>query len=140
MGKLEDWQPIFRFLEKLDNSDFVGLAFSTVCLIGVLAGWYWVCFKNGAEVWKAGIVSWNKRFGINLEWIPPFALKIFVSVFLFGSILGLSLALLSKINRQSWSGRVGDCSNSWTYFTALSDWRRTSGRLRSRQESQGPPS
>ena len=100
MSKLEDWQPLFRFLEKVDNSELVGLAFSTVCLIAVLAGWYWVCFKDGADVWKAGIVSWNKRFGINLKWIPPVALKVFATVFLFGSILGLSLALIAKINRR----------------------------------------
>ena len=100
MGKLEDWQPLFQFLDKVNKSEFVGLAFSIAYLIGVVMGWYWVCFKDGADVWKTGIVRWNKRFGINLEWIPPFALKIFASVFLFGSVLGLSLALLSKINRQ----------------------------------------
>jgi hypothetical protein len=100
MNKLEDWQPIFRFLERLDNSDFVGLVFSIVYLMGVFAGWYWVCFKDGAGIWKAGIVSWNKRFGINLEWIPPFLLKLFASLFLMGSLIGLFLALLAKINRQ----------------------------------------
>jgi hypothetical protein len=100
MNKLEGWQPIFRFLEKVNKSEFVGLAFSIAYLIGVVVGWYWVCFKDGADVWKAGIVSWNKRFGINLEWIPPFVLKVFATVFLFGSILGLSLALIAKINRR----------------------------------------
>src|SRR4030042_430933 len=100
MKKLEDWQPIFRFLEKLDNSDIVGLAFSTVCLVGVLAGWYWVCFRNGAEVWKAGIVSWNKRFGINLGWIPLVLLKVSASILLLGFVVGLFFALLATINRQ----------------------------------------
>ena len=100
MGKLEDWQPLFRFLEKVDNSELVGLAFSTVCLIAVLAGWYWVCFKNGAEVWKAGIVSWNKRFGINIEWIPPFLLKVSASILLVGFVIGLFFALLATINRR----------------------------------------
>jgi hypothetical protein len=100
MSKLEHWQQIFRFLEKLNKSEFVGLTFALAYLIGVVVGWYWVCFKDGADVWKAGIVSWNKRFGINLEWIPLFALKAFASVFLFGSIFGLSLVLIAKINKR----------------------------------------
>lgn len=99
MKKLEDWQPLFRFLERLDNSEFVGLVFSIICLIAVFAGWYWVCFKNGADVWKTGIVSWNKRFGINLEWIPPFLLKASATILLLGAIFGLFVALLSNINR-----------------------------------------
>jgi len=100
MNKLEDWQPLFRFLERVNKSEFVGLAFSIAYLIGVVAGWYWVCFKDGAEVWRTGIVSWNKRFGINIEWITPFLLKVVATILLLGSILGLSLALLAKINRR----------------------------------------
>jgi len=100
MNKLEDWQPLFRFLEKLDESDFVGLFFSIVCLVGVFAGWYWVCFKKGAEVWKAGIVSWNKRFGINLEWISPFFLKVSASILLSGALLGLFVAFLATIKKR----------------------------------------
>lgn len=100
MSKLENWQSLLRFLEKVDKCEFVGLAFSLAYIIGVVVGWYWVCFKDGAEAWKAGIVSWHKRFGINLEWIPPFALKVFATVFLVGSILGLSLLLIAKITKH----------------------------------------
>jgi len=99
MSKLENLQPLFRFLEKVNKSELVGLAFSLAYIICVVVGWYWVCFKDGADLWKAGIVSWNKRFGINLDWIPPFALKIFATVFLVGSILGLSLVLIAKITK-----------------------------------------
>lgn len=69
---LEDWQPLFRFLERLDNSDLAGLVFAVFALICTCAGWYWVCFRNGADLWKAGIVSWNKQLGMNLEWVPLF--------------------------------------------------------------------
>jgi hypothetical protein len=100
MNKLEDLQPLFRFLEKLDNSEIVGLIFTIVCLVGVFVGWYWVCFKDGAEAWKAGIVSWNRRFGINLDWIPPFLLKVSASILLLGAIFGVFAALLATINRR----------------------------------------
>ena len=100
MNKLEDWQPIFRFLKRLDESDFVGLVFSIVYLAGVVAVWYWVCFKNGAEVWRNEVVAWNKRFGINVQWLTPFLAKVGANILLWGSIIGLFLALLSYINRQ----------------------------------------
>jgi hypothetical protein len=98
--KYRKLQPLFRILEKVDKSEFVGLCFSLAYLIGVVVGWYWVCFKDGADLWKAGIVSWNKQFGINLEWIPPFAFKVFATVFLVGSILGLYLVLIAKIAKH----------------------------------------
>jgi hypothetical protein len=100
MNKLEDWQPIFRFLKRLDESDFVGLVFSIVYLAGVVATWYWVCFKNGAEVWRNGTVGWNKQFGINIEWLTPFLVKVGANILLFGSLIGLFLAFLAKINEQ----------------------------------------
>jgi len=56
MSNLENWQPIFRFLEKMDENKFVGMVFSLVCLIGVFAGWYWVVLKDGANIWRAGII------------------------------------------------------------------------------------
>jgi len=100
MGKLEDWQPLFRFLEKVNKSEFVGLAFAIAYLAGVVATWYWLCFKNGAEVWRNRIVTRDKRFGINSEWLTPFLVKVGANILLVGSIIGLFLALLSKINRQ----------------------------------------
>jgi hypothetical protein len=75
MNKLEDWQPIFRFLKQFHESDFVGLVFSIIYLIGVIATWYWVCFKNGAKVWTNGVVAWHKRFGMNVRWLTPFIVK-----------------------------------------------------------------
>ncbi len=101
MDKLEDWQPIFRFFKGLNESDLVGLVFSIVYLTAVVATWYWVCFKNGAEIWRNGIVSRNKRFGISVEWLTPFLVKMGANVLLLGSLIGLFLALLAKINRQS---------------------------------------
>jgi hypothetical protein len=98
MNKLENWQPLFRFLERIDNSDLAGLVFSIVYLICAFAGWYWVCYKKGAELWKARIVSWNKRFGIDFNWIPPFILKVFASILLLSGIFGVFVALLA-INR-----------------------------------------
>ena len=84
----------------MDNSDFVGLVFSIVYLTAVVGTWYWVCFKNGAEVWRNGIVSWNKRFGINVEWLTPFLVKVSASVLLLGGIFGFFVALLATINRR----------------------------------------
>ena len=100
MNEWEKWQSLFRFLERLDESDFVGLVFSIVYLTGVVATWYWICFKNGAEVWSNRIVSWNKRFGTNAEWFTPFMAKVSANILLLGSVIGLFLALLSYINRQ----------------------------------------
>ncbi len=100
MNKLEDWQPTFRFFKRLNESDFVGLVFSIVYLTAVVATWYWVCFKNGAEVWRNEIVSRNRRFGFNVEWLTPFLLKVGANILLWGSLIGLFLGLLAKINRQ----------------------------------------
>ena len=100
MGKLEDWQPLFRFLDKVNKSEFVGLAFALAYLIGVVVGWYWICFKGGAGMWGDKLISLNKRFGISTWYIRPLILKVFATVFLFGSIFMLFLALLSYINRQ----------------------------------------
>jgi hypothetical protein len=100
MSKLEGWQPIFQFLKRFNESDFVGLVFSIVYLTAVVATWYWVCFKNGAEVWRSQIVSRNKRFGINVEWLTPFLLKVGANILLLGSVIGLFLAFLATINRR----------------------------------------
>ncbi len=100
MNKLEDWQPIFRLIERFSKSDFVGLVFSIAYLTGVVAMWYWVCFKNGAEVWRNEMVAWHKRFGMNVNWLTPFLVKVGVNILLFGSIIGLFLALLSNINKR----------------------------------------
>ena len=100
LNKLEDWQPIFRFLKRFNQSDVVGLVFSIVYLTAVVAIWYWVCFKNGAEVWRNEIVSRNKRFAFNVEWLTPFLVKVGANILLWGSIIGLFLALLSNINRR----------------------------------------
>jgi hypothetical protein len=97
MSNLENWQPIFRFLERIDENDLVGIFFSLVCLIGVFAVWYWVVLKGGANVWEAGIISWNRRLGVNVKWVTPFLLKVAATILLIGSVLGLSLALLAKI-------------------------------------------
>jgi hypothetical protein len=98
MNEWEKWQPLFRFLGKLDNSAFVGLIFAIICFAGAFAGWYWVLFKKGAEIWKAGIVSWNKRFGINVEWIPPLLLKIAASIILLGMLCGVFAALFAMVS------------------------------------------
>jgi hypothetical protein len=100
MDKLERWQPLFRFLKRFNQSDLVGLVFSIVYLTAVVAIWYWVCFKNGAEVWRNEIVLRNKRFGFNVEWLTPFLVKVGANILLWGSIIGLFLGLLSYINKR----------------------------------------
>jgi len=100
MIKLEDWTAIFRFIQRFGESHLVGLVFSIVYLAGVVATWYWLCFKNGAEVWRNRILARDKRFGINSEWLTPFLVKVGANILLLGSIIGLSLVLISKINRQ----------------------------------------
>lgn len=100
MNKLEDWQPLFRFLKRLDESYLVGIAFSAVYLIGVIAAWYWVLFKDGAETWRTTIILWNRRFGVNTEWVTPFILKVSISILLIGSVVGLSMVLFTKITKQ----------------------------------------
>ena len=100
MNEWEKWQPLFRFLDRLNKSDFVGLVFSIVYLTGVVAMWYWVCFKDGAEIMSNRTVAWNKRLGISNEWYTPFLAKVGANILLLGSVIGLFLALLSYINRQ----------------------------------------
>jgi len=100
MNKLDDWQPLFRFLRRVDDSQLVGVVFSAIYLIGVTVAWYYVCFKKGSESWRSAIVAWNKKFGVNVEWVTPFILKIGISLLFFGSILGLSLVLMTKIVQQ----------------------------------------
>jgi hypothetical protein len=100
MDKFESWQPLFRFLKRFNQSEFVGLVFSIAYLTAVVAIWYWVCFKNSAEVWRNEIVSRNKRFGFNVEWLTPFLVKVGANILLWGSIIGLFLGLLSYINKR----------------------------------------
>lgn len=95
---LEEWQPAFRFLEKWGDSEFIGLAFAIVFLIVLVAGWYWICFKNGAEKWRARIILPNRRLlGVNSEWITPFILKCFATLMLLGSLFGFVLVVLTKL-------------------------------------------
>lgn len=97
MGNLGYWQPIFRLLERVDNTNIAGFVFAVFALVCTCAGWYWVCFRNGAASWKANIVSFNKRLGINFEWIPLLLLKVVASIILAGAVFALSLALCSTI-------------------------------------------
>ncbi len=71
--------------------------------IYLLAGlwWYYVCFKNGAIFWSAGIKSWNEtwpRFLRAPTWVySPTALRVFMCIFMVFLTFGLILALISNV-------------------------------------------
>jgi hypothetical protein len=104
MSNPEDWQPVFRFLEKFDESDAVGAAFAVVYLVGVTIAWYWICFRDGAESWREAIILWNERHGLKPEWImpwvTPFLLKLGISLCLIASVIGLYMALIAKLSTR----------------------------------------
>ena len=97
VDELERLQPLFRFLDRINSSKLVGLFFSIIFLTAVIISWYRVCFSGGDVLWKNHIISWNKRIGINAEWVTPRFLKFFMHIFLLWSIIGLSLALIANI-------------------------------------------
>jgi len=100
MGKLEDWAPVFRFVEKFNKSEIVGLVYLIVFVMSVIVAWYWICFKGGAGIWGDKLISLNKRFGRSTWYITPFILKVFASVFLLASLISLFIILLTKGYRR----------------------------------------
>jgi hypothetical protein len=99
---IKEMMPLTRFFTNVDNSPISGLIFAFLFLTFVFFWWYWVLFKNGANIWSRGIFrSTNKlRFSTNNFMAHPLAVKIAASIMLMASFFGVYAALMSLIKKM----------------------------------------
>jgi uncharacterized membrane protein len=92
--------PVFETFTKLDNSEWIGLIFSIILSFIIICVWYWICFKDGAQRMREGIINYNRKFGIKTEnslMVSYIFLKSIVTIVLLFSIVFLYFAIASVI-------------------------------------------
>ena len=99
---IKEMMPLTRFFTNVDNSPISGLIFAFLFLTFVFFWWYWVLFKNGANIWRRDIFrSTNKlRFSTNNFMAHPLAVKIAASIMLMAGVFGVYAALMSLIKKM----------------------------------------
>lgn len=92
---------IFSFLYRLDNSKVAGIAFAGIFLIIVFWLWYWIMFRGGAKAWGKDIIKYQRKLGMKTGpediMIRPITLKVVMTVLVFGSAIGITLAIYSML-------------------------------------------
>ncbi len=93
----EKIEPIVIFFNKLDENELVGLIFFIIIIAGFFACWFWVIFKNGAQVWQDRIIKLHKKYGLPVVpiLVSKIALKVSLTIMLLFMISGLLAVILS---------------------------------------------
>lgn len=85
---------MIEIIVKLNKTDFV---IYEVFLLITLIVWYWTLFLDGARIWSEGIIKfWGSHAYQPLA--RPIILKIFMTLFLLGTLGGGYGIILNKIN------------------------------------------
>lgn len=72
------------------KNDVVGFLFFLSILIGVLITWYRICFKGGDQRWSDSLVSYHKKFGMDLDGFDlfkPVVLRVAITIVLIAFII-----------------------------------------------------
>ena len=86
---------MIEIIIKLHKSDFL---IYEVFLLIIIFWWYWTLFMGGARKWSEGIIKfWGPRWYLYQPLARPVILKIFMTLFLLGTLGGGNGIILNKI-------------------------------------------
>jgi hypothetical protein len=93
----ENIEPIVIFFSKLGENELIGIIFFIIIIAGLFACWFWVIFKNGAQVWQDRIIKLHKKYGVPVVpiLVSKTALKVSLTIMLLFMISGFLAVIFS---------------------------------------------